>query len=597
MAARGAPGLVRELQRSHQFVVGVLLWVLVLSLLTSGYLLRVSQPRITDLVDIARSARVVHEGMLDQEAGLRAWLATGDDTFLDRYRDGRRHDAAITDRLIADVGRQGNDLSVPVTRLLIKAERWQGWASRAIATRLTAGERVDGTLRDLLAEDGRLFGDYRASFERGIDLILHQRDQAIDDQTRTLVTVLLLYLTGIALTGAATLVRRRRLRNAVLVPIQDLHATVGRLRSGDLGARAPKFDLVELDEIGTELSRLADDLIRAGDEAAFREEALALTAHRFAMLVQIGREIAGSLDVRYVSATVTTAAADLVGTRATLWVPGPGGALQAAHRTEDDETDPTTATVVSPPTTVVEAAEEASFVATDHERAYPLVLAGRVTGVLEIATGSVDVETEQVLIALLSTAAAALDSAHLHSAAREQADQDALTGLANRRRFESDVAVEWERCRRYGRPLSMVMLDLDHFKALNDEHGHLVGDHALRAAAAGIAGSLRATDTAFRYGGEEFVVLLRETTIEDAGTIADRLRRAVAQVEVPGSPEVALTTSAGVAARRSGMTQSSELVRLADEALYDAKRQGRNRVCRAGEQRLLALPMERSIPA
>jgi diguanylate cyclase (GGDEF)-like protein len=132
-----------------------------------------------------------------------------------------------------------------------------------------------------------------------------------------------------------------------------------------------------------------------------------------------------------------------------------------------------------------------------------------------------------VLQVLLSTAAAALESAHLHSAAKELADVDALTRLPNRRRLDADLEAEWDRCRRYGRPLSMIMLDLDHFKALNDEHGHVHGDEVLRATSVALSEVMRTSDTAYRYGGEEFAILLRETGLEDARAVAERLRVAI----------------------------------------------------------------------
>jgi diguanylate cyclase (GGDEF)-like protein len=186
-----------------------------------------------------------------------------------------------------------------------------------------------------------------------------------------------------------------------------------------------------------------------------------------------------------------------------------------------------------------------------------------------------------VLHALLSTAAASLESAHLHSTARELADLDGLTQLPNRRRFELDVDTEWERSRRYGRPCSLVMMDLDHFKRLNDEHGHLLGDEVLRAVARAVESVLRSTDTAYRYGGEELIVILRETGLEEASSAAERLREAVGSVTLPDSPRVKVTTSAGVATRHTGMNHYTDLVAEADEALYDAKRRGRDRVVTA----------------
>ena len=202
---------------------------------------------------------------------------------------------------------------------------------------------------------------------------------------------------------------------------------------------------------------------------------------------------------------------------------------------------------------------------------------------VEVDTPVVDEDTEQVLTSLLATAAAALESAHLHSTARELADMDGLTQLPNRRRFELDIDTEWERCRRYGRPLSMLMLDLDHFKRLNDEHGHLLGDQVLREVAQAVSSVLRTTDTAYRYGGEEIAVLLRETGLEDAAGAAERIRAAVAGVSIAGHPDVSVSTSAGVAARHTRMSHYTALVEQADRALYDAKRAGRNRVAVSGE--------------
>ena len=126
--------------------------------------------------------------------------------------------------------------------------------------------------------------------------------------------------------------------------------------------------------------------------------------------------------------------------------------------------------------------------------------------------------------------------------------------------------------------MSLVMMDLDHFKRLNDEHGHLLGDQVLRDVAVAIGQALRSTDTAYRYGGEEIAVLLRETGLEDAADAAERLRTAVAGVALDDHPDLTVTTSAGVAARHSTMAHYTGLVHQADKALYEAKRLGRNRV-------------------
>jgi diguanylate cyclase (GGDEF)-like protein len=573
-------GLVDQLQRSHRFTVSVLVSVLVLSLATSGYLILVSQPRLASYVQLAKEARDIHEGMLDQETGLRGWLATGDRVFLQPYDDGRRQVTTAVSQLVHDV-RDTSDVTDRVLATLLARQEWQDWASRAAAKRFTPAQRFDGTLTRFLLEGKTLFDAYRAKDQVSTTAIRDRRTEALERQNTALIVVFVSYLLLLGAAGAITARRRRRLQETVLVPIEDLHQTIGRLRDGDLSARTAETSVPELAEIGTALGELATELDEAGTAATDREIRLAFLAHRFETVVRVGREIAGSLSIRYVSSTVTTAAAELLGTPTTLWLRGGEHGFQATHRSTDPHgaAAPASLTV---PTVVTAAADDAVPTTAGDRRAYPLVLAGMVTAVLEVETPVVDEDTEQVLASLLSTAAAALESAHLHSTAREQAEMDGLTQLPNRRRFEQDIDSEWERCRRYGRPLSLVMMDLDHFKRLNDEHGHLLGDQVLRQVAVAIGQALRSTDTAYRYGGEEIVVLLRETGLEDAAAAAERLRTAVAGVTLEDHPDLTVTTSAGVAARHSAMSHYTGLVARADKALYEAKRLGRDRVALDG---------------
>jgi len=160
---------------------------------------------------------------------------------------------------------------------------------------------------------------------------------------------------------------------------------------------------------------------------------------------------------------------------------------------------------------------------------------------------------------------------------------DGLTRVANRRRFDDKLEIEWNRAMRHDQELSLLMLDIDHFKKVNDTFGHLVGDDCLVSMAGTLQGELlRATDLVARYGGEEFAVLLPATDGEGARQVAERMRQAVAGKPVPsgqGGPPVELTISVGVATMRPAIgAGSQELVRRADEALYAAKANGRNRV-------------------
>lgn len=572
-AAQQDRGLVHELQRSHRFTIVVLGAMLILSLVTSGYLILVSQSRVNQDIEMVREARDAREAMVDQETGLRGWLATGDKVFLEPYVAGHQAADRGFSRLREDV-EKAPELTRNVVDLLLARQRWDEWATEASTMRVGPGDRA--ALIAFLLRGKELFDGYRSADQASTDAIQLRRDASVRHQTIALSIVFLGYLVVLIGAGAVTQRRRRRLRSSILAPIDRLLETIAALRAGNLTSRSVASGVPELDQIGAEVDRLARDLDEAHTKAASREARLALLAKRFETVITVGREISGSLSVRYVSRAVTTAAADLLGTPATLWVRSNDGDFVAGDRSQDPHG------AVPPPdlvasAAVVMAAAEARTVDVGGRLAHPLVLAGMVVAVLDFSSRSVDEDTEQVLSALLSTAAAALESAHLHSAARELADIDGLTHLPNRRRFEVDIDGEWERCRRYGRPMSVVMLDLDHFKRLNDEHGHLLGDQVLRESATAIGAALRTTDTAYRYGGEEFVVLLRETGLEDATVAAERLRAAVAALQI-SDDGITVTTSAGVATRLASMSHYTELIAVADRRLYAAKGTGRDRV-------------------
>lgn len=155
---------------------------------------------------------------------------------------------------------------------------------------------------------------------------------------------------------------------------------------------------------------------------------------------------------------------------------------------------------------------------------------------------------------------------------------DSLTGLLNRRYFQERLAEEIERFKRHKLPFSLIMMDIDDFKRLNDTHGHVVGDDALATTARAIRSSIRAIDVAARYGGEEFTVILPQTSKQAARTMADRIGRAVARTPIPTTKgdTAYLTVSLGVASFPDDAQTLEDLLRNADHALYEAKRRGKN---------------------
>ncbi|HEY3600031.1 MAG TPA: diguanylate cyclase [Paraburkholderia sp.] len=161
---------------------------------------------------------------------------------------------------------------------------------------------------------------------------------------------------------------------------------------------------------------------------------------------------------------------------------------------------------------------------------------------------------------------------------QEYADRDGLTGISNRRYFEARLRDEYVRWQRYGGELSVLLFDLDHFKKINDQFGHVAGDFVLREMAQRVAGVVRSQDTFGRFGGEEFALLLPCTPLEDAMLVAEKIRNTIGDqsVDVQGV-SVPVTASVGGAAARTGVPAYEALINEADAALYTAKRQGRNR--------------------
>jgi len=212
----------------------------------------------------------------------------------------------------------------------------------------------------------------------------------------------------------------------------------------------------------------------------------------------------------------------------------------------------------------------------------PLFMYGDCEGVVAVQStrvGAFKPEHQRLLESLALQIAAALQNAHLY----ELAMVDGLTGLFVRRYFDARIEEEIERSRRYGSPFSVVMLDVDDFKKLNDTYGHLVGDRVLRAIANVIKAQMRGVDTAARYGGEEMSVILPRTEMVGAYNLAERIREAIAELRITTDDDppraLGVTASLGISAYPESKARDGEdLVRKADRALYRAKKTGKNRV-------------------
>jgi diguanylate cyclase (GGDEF)-like protein len=210
----------------------------------------------------------------------------------------------------------------------------------------------------------------------------------------------------------------------------------------------------------------------------------------------------------------------------------------------------------------------------------PLTASGERFGTLELVGDSFSKEQRMNAASLVAHAVVALENARLHGMVEKQALVDGLTGLANRRAASDALHAEAARAERLQTPLSVVLVDLDGFKDVNDAHGHAVGDAVLRALAEVLRETLRESDIAGRWGGEEFLLLLPGADEEGAVQLAERVRNGLATCRIPGVPDLRVTASFGVA-EYAGETNTEQLLAAADDALYRAKRGGKNRVERA----------------
>jgi len=185
------------------------------------------------------------------------------------------------------------------------------------------------------------------------------------------------------------------------------------------------------------------------------------------------------------------------------------------------------------------------------------------------------------LTAVVETLRDLTDEKLAQIALEQLATRDGLTGLANRRCFDETLHAEWARALRQRQPLSLLMVDVDNFKAYNDANGHLGGDECLKRVATAVASEMRANDLVARYGGEEFAVILPNQSLKGAASVAERIRTRVEQLQVPNrlAPGQQVTVSIGAATALAAPDNSaSDLVATADAALYRAKHMGRNRI-------------------
>lgn len=222
-----------------------------------------------------------------------------------------------------------------------------------------------------------------------------------------------------------------------------------------------------------------------------------------------------------------------------------------------------------------------SGISTEDDVCFPMTVAGGTpVGVLGIRNApALSSEDRKALGAAAALTAIAVRNVQLLLASREHSMRDGLTGWFNRAYALEAIEVELRRAKRGRSPVSIVMFDVDHFKLVNDQEGHLAGDALLAGVSRHLAQALRSTDIKCRYGGDEFLIILPDTPTLGAQQVAECLRKEIATLDAASNRAVAITASLGVATAAPGEWNPTTLVAQADAALYEAKHLGRNRVC------------------
>jgi diguanylate cyclase (GGDEF)-like protein len=557
------------------------------------------EPTVNTLLAGRDAVDEVQNGMLDEETGLRGYLSSGDQVFLSAYYTGQAEILEGDDASVELATRP--DLVRAILAMRVAQQRWLSeWATPALAFERAVTDPA--AQQSFLLSGKALFDQYRAA-SGAVNSQVDADVAAEQTAEHNVVLIGLAVAFGmLVLTVAVARRQHRALRAAVVAPIDDLLLTMRKVGAGDLTAQPSGVGPPELRAVAVELGHMTMTLADERSRMAEVEAEVRSQAARLGLIVNVGREISGSLSLRYVAESVGKAALTISGFEAErMWIINDERReLNVVHDTNlnhGQTGDPaslqlgeglvgrtgqfgrTLATLAT------------GSLATEYRvgspiaaLAVPMIVGARIVGVLEpmsVEPRGIDESSLDVLHSLAGQAATAIEAARFHQSADELSHTDALTHLPNRRRLELDLDMEIARSLRYNRPIACIMLDVDHFKDVNDIHGHQAGDEILSEFGAAFSRSLRETDTAYRYGGEEFCVLLRETDAEAAAVVAERLRVEIANRFAGNGGSAMVTASLGVAAIPRDAIDAKTLIAAADRALYAAKAAGRNCVVRA----------------
>ena len=441
-------------------------------------------------------------------------------------------DAGLVERLRLGAGLEPSDVLVLLGRTQIVASSPSLQGRVDVAPGQSTTVRIGGTRYRALA------GAELPGLPR-VRLAVLSRKALIDAADARMRDRLLLGLLAcLALVGfVAYLEGRSIVRN-----LRRVSTAAGGIANGRLGERVPVRGKDEFAALGSAFNDMAEQLeARLAELKAERARAREAVA-------RFGEALTATHDTKHLLSVVAAAAVEATSARCCRIVSSDGSVVESGDATAGGE-----------------------------RLLLPLTAAGHQFGTLELVSDSFTEEQRLNASSLAAQAVVALENARLHRMVERQAFHDELTGLANRRACADALQAEVARADRLGTQLAVVLADLDGFKDVNDLHGHAVGDEVLRAFAGVLRETMRESDVAGRWGGEEFLLLLPGSDEDGAAQLAERLRLALSDRRIEAAPDLHVTASFGIA-QHTPSASAEQLVDAADAALYRAKRAGKNRV-------------------
>ncbi|HSZ51664.1 MAG TPA: diguanylate cyclase [Caulobacteraceae bacterium] len=548
----------------------------------------------------------------DAETGQRGYVLTGVESYLTPFlrasrslpveTDELRAGSADDPRLQADGARLGAIVTDKLAelRLVIAARRSAGFS---------AALRIIGTDRGkALMEQARTLAD---DMEAGLRVQVQERDQQIR-QTYSLVLAVLV-LGGLLIASTSVFINLwvvasvRRQQEAFL-------AGVRRVAEGDLTSDIPAVGGIEFARLADAFNRMVADLRderlrrESAEKALARSNATLKTQADGATRKSNAAEALSRLAARLTACDDEAEVAEVIGDLAPLIVRSGAGALytragsEVTLRKVAEWSEPASAPAVIQPSecrgirdgrphVVHWTDSEAACAHVDHDtgcacRCLPIIAQEQLVGLLYLEERDMALALPLADVIVLSESiGTTISNLRLRDSLKDLSIRDALTGLFNRRHLQETLSIELPRADRTSTPLSLIILDLDNFKKFNDTFGHDAGDAVLRALGSAITRNLRQGDVAFRYGGEEFMVLLPQSSQAQAAAIAERVRTAIEALRLvyDGRSLGGFSASLGVATFPDCGETAEALILAADRALYSSKATGKNRVSFAAE--------------